>query len=186
MAEQPSHWTILNEYSKSIITLGSSLLAAVVAFSDKFMSSAETNGRFLLGALYFFLLASIVSALLTTAFIYQCLKAKCDSNRVSETEFAKRISKTANVSYITVGFSALIFLVIGISPSRKKDVDALAGKASTIVQTIWHVDSRSCVVRSAQTEPGSRFVRVVVFDSMSRVSHTIRFDADKGDVVSLD
>lgn len=184
MTDHPSHWTILNEYSKSILTLGSSLLAAVVTFSDKFVSSMETAGGYILFGLYISLLIAIVSALLTAAFIYKSLKLKDNGKR--EYAFEKHARKVANVSYIAIGCSALLFLVIGVIPSRKKDASIYADKAMQIVQRIWHVDAKLCLLHLAQLEPGSRFYRIVIYDSAHGVSHTIRFDADKGDVVSLE
>src|SRR5438045_306091 len=62
--EPPSRWTVINDYSKTVVTLGAALLGFIAAFIDRLqIAEASTITRMILVAALFFLLLAVAFAL---------------------------------------------------------------------------------------------------------------------------
>jgi outer membrane protein OmpA-like peptidoglycan-associated protein len=64
--DPPSRWTVINDYSKTIVTLGAALLGFIATFSDKLQiaQAAQSSQNIILVLVIFFLVAAIGCALL--------------------------------------------------------------------------------------------------------------------------
>jgi hypothetical protein len=101
----PSQWSALNDYSKTIITLASGLLALSVTFSGQVITKrADEISTALLVATWIFLVLAIASGVLTAVFLIEFLR----KNRNE-----KLVIFCANSSYFALGVAGIFFLVFG-------------------------------------------------------------------------
>ncbi len=102
----PSQWNIINDYSKTIITLASGLLAVTATFSGQLTgkSSDRWSTGLLIGT-WILLVLTIFSGVLTTVFVIQFLRNNRDG---------KYAILFANGSYLTLGLAGILFLAFGI------------------------------------------------------------------------
>jgi len=102
----PNQWNSINDYSKTIITLASGLLAITVTFSGQLIG--KSNDRWSTGLLigtWIILVMTIFSGVLTATFVIQFLRNNKDG---------KYAILFANVSYLTLALAGLLFLAFGI------------------------------------------------------------------------
>jgi hypothetical protein len=180
---EPSHWTILSEYSKTVITLASALLAVTVTFAASLMpASASGYITWVLYGIWTLLFAAIVACLLLTAFIFQLLRGQ-------GADYAKRARDAASASYVCVGLAALAFLVLGVlSQNTESDAATSAEAAKEAVVRIDGAQSDQLRVESLHFDSDKRVYTIVVRrekPDQDMVS-TVEIDADSNDVLSLE
>jgi hypothetical protein len=101
----PSQWTVLNDYSKTIITLASGLLVLSVTFSSQLLSkNSDWISNSTLTATWIALSLTIVAGVLTNVFVIQYLR-----NNVH----GRRAVFWANGSYTLLALAGLTFLAFG-------------------------------------------------------------------------
>ncbi|MDX6528477.1 MAG: hypothetical protein QOH41_767 [Blastocatellia bacterium] len=101
----PSQWTVLNDYSKTIITLASGLLVLSVTFSSQLLSkNSDWISNSTLTATWIALSLTIVAGVLTNVFVIQYLR-----NNVH----GRRAVFWANGSYAFLALAGLTFLAFG-------------------------------------------------------------------------
>jgi hypothetical protein len=76
-AEKPNPWDVVNDYSKTVITLASALLALTATFGNQLLTPSSNNWqRGLLAAALFLLVVTIVSGVFAEAFLTTFLRGK--------------------------------------------------------------------------------------------------------------
>jgi hypothetical protein len=125
----PNPWSIVHEYSKTVVTLSSALLAITVTFSEKILSpTTRFEQRALLIAIWGSLLLAIIASLLSSAKL---------SNFLRYGHHANRCIRFSNIAFFfltaaAVGFAALGSLQVLGQPTN--DTSKTVQQAATALQ----------------------------------------------------
>jgi hypothetical protein len=107
----PSQWTVLNDYSKTIITLASGLLVLSVTFSSQLLSkNSDWISNSTLTATWIALSLTIVAGVLTNVFVIQYLRNNIHGRRaVFWANSSYSLLALAGVAFLAFGFYAIWF-----------------------------------------------------------------------------
>lgn len=177
----PSQWTVLNEYSKTIITLASGLLAVTVTFSSQLISkSSDSTSNFLLIATWVVLVSSIIFGVLTAAYIIQYLR----NNR----EGGKAIT-FANLSYLTLVLAGGLFLSFGIYViSSDKTWDAVTSieQALKKMPSLAGTGESKWVIQSMQWDENSKTYQLLITGDRTAERFAVTVDPAKNNITKFE
>lgn len=155
----PNSWTVVHEYSKSVVTLASALLALTVTFSEKILnhSRPDSKGGFLIFA-WIALLCSISSGLLTAAFVSNHLAKFSNSGdeegidtrgigsppaepaeRGTRWSAADKAILCSNTAFFCLMLSAVGFLALGlqhITGTPKRSIPRVVSSSIAVMDSI--------------------------------------------------
>jgi hypothetical protein len=133
----PNKWSLLNDYSKTVVTLASALLAATVTFADKLLllSSGSGIARYALYCIWVFLFLSIASALYVIGRIHRHLR---DQDTTFEEDSATEEGGTREESDATEAGSTAKEGSATEDSSATEDGDT-GGKGGGTPSSFWHL-----------------------------------------------
>ena len=110
--KNPSAWEIIHEYTKTIITLSTAILAFTITFSEKLTGSNPVASiKWLIG---------ITWSLLVLAIIFGLLSAASLSNHLRKKQESKTCILHANISFFLLVFAGILFVIIGLTQTGNK------------------------------------------------------------------
>lgn len=138
-----SPWAVINDYTKTVITLATSILAFTITFAEKLTGPyPSTELKWLLGATWTVLVLSIIFGLWTAARLSNHLRGKEDSNACI---------LSSNITFFLLVIAASLFIVIGLTQLGKQrpiishllqaERDA---KVATSLESEWSLRSLLC------------------------------------------
>jgi hypothetical protein len=189
VGDLPNRWNVLNEYSKTIITLSSALLALTVTFSDKLVSvSATTYSRYFIAVSWILLLVSIIFGLLVAASVYNYLKKKETSteNTIGDIEkIEMNARKCANRSYVSFGLAAIVFVFWGLYSFQDAwDSTACAEKAVNHLVKVNKLSIADTKMISLEFDQGKETYAIEIFDKKSNAKYLVVIDINKKRIIS--
>lgn len=112
----PSPWTIVNDYSKTVVTIAAGFLAFTVTFSEKLYEPRYYDGApiFLL-LCWFFLVLSIATALFAAGRLTGYLR----DQSTGTTSFIL----SSNIAYFSLLVAATLFFVFAITSAHTRDAN---------------------------------------------------------------
>lgn len=181
VADTPNPWALVNDLSKTSITLGTALLAISVTISDKLLQNQDWWMPWLLGLTWAVLLLVILSAGRAAALSINVARFRTDENNCVW---------WTNASLLMVRFAGCLILAIGAAPlwfaSPKLDASAamkLAYKrvaeskrvpesSLTVDELVWTPSQDACELKIRLT--GIPTPSVVVVDTRTKEVRSIK------------
>lgn len=112
MSEPPSPWSLLNEYTQTVITLAAGVLAFTATFSGQFFHDAGSPT--LLFASWALLVVAIAASLYSAARLTNFLQSGRDGTR-------KQAIFCANAAYFALFFAIVLFFVFAFQTTRHRE-----------------------------------------------------------------
>jgi hypothetical protein len=198
--DKPSSWEVLEEYSKTVITLASALLAVSVTFSGNILS--KDPNIVILGILYFIwfsLLFAIVLGLLVAGFIYRFLEAEetppatpaegnsgANDPKASMNEWKSRARTAANYAYLSLGVAAVLFVLLGIfTPRVSWDATQSFREARQVVSEIAKIPSTNLELQTLNFRKQENIYELQLMDTQTNKVYEIEIDAQDGKVLQV-
>jgi len=184
--QAPHRWTVVNDYTKTAITLASGLLAITVTFSGQLIEAKNRLSLILLLISWIFLVGAIASALLAAAYlsVYLGLEERDD---LTEPEVTKKRSRSNRA--LVLSSAALYFLLgaailfVGVGAARifgdpKKCDEAMAAKTvMDVVSSVHSAPRDKLVVESFDLNSAASTYALVVSETGSPNKFSVAFDA---------
>jgi hypothetical protein len=179
-AEPPSRWTIVNDYSKTVVTLGAALLGFIAAFAEKLgtTDASAIGRRASIGAILFSLLA-IAFALLVPGRMDRYLRiCTAGDPAVGGTATQEQWTITrptavwwckawANLSYIALFFAALALAGVALtrlSSDQKKNETIALLEADRLLRTFSGIDKPKLQTQSITYDSRTDSFEVLVLE----------------------
>lgn len=121
MSDDPSPWTLLNEYTQTVVTLAAGVLAFTATFSGQFFHDAGSPT--LLFASWALLVLAIAAALFSAARLNGFLRhVRPDADQALT---------SANVAYFALFLAILVFFVFAFQATRHREPNDDSTRAVT-------------------------------------------------------
>ena len=187
VSDPPNRWTVLNEYSKTIIALASALLAVAVAFADKLLGASPSYAaRFVVYGMWFFLLVSIVTGLLVAAFVYKYLELHEKDDKEEKTLYEKRARKMANWSYRALGLAVILIFIFGfLVDSKTSTATESANLATEVLIQVKQAEKKDLIVDKLKYDTVDHSYTITVKNTKENVTYSVIVDTKNKRVISL-
>ena len=176
-AEHPSPWAIVNDYTKTVITLASALLAVTITFSGQILSAAGAWQRLFLGIAWLCLLISIAAGVAAEAYLTTYLRNKATSDSCLA---------VSAVAYFSLIVAAFFFVACAFTQLVKSQVDiaAVAETATKNIATIEKLPGGKSDVMSIVLDVSNNRYTVEVLEETTKIRYEVISDAGTGQVIS--
>jgi hypothetical protein len=156
-AEKPNPWDIVNDYSKTVITLASALLALTATFGNQLLvASPHAWQRIVIGAALLLLVITIVSGVFAEAFLTTFLRGKAKTGNACLTW-----SLVALYSLIA---AMLCFFVsaVGQLTGTRTDIASVAERATRTLDSLAKIPGAKWAITSVTLDATrNRYVQEV-------------------------
>jgi len=176
-------WGILNEYSKSVITIASALLALGAVASDRFVSGTPLSTRVLFGVAAGLVLLSLVAALLVAAKVYKCVAGQEAGQVISKDR--KVLRHASNASYMTLGLALLLIVLSATLRSGGFHLVDASDAAIEAIARVRNLPKNRLTVTSAVWDPASERYVISALDSVTVSTIAVTVDPRSHEVVSI-
>ena len=187
ISDAPHRWSIINDYSKTVITLASGLLAVTVTFSSQLLGAQGSFGLIILLIISWLLLvAAIGFALAAAAYlsVHLGLAGKTVLNEREEKKRDDRAKKClicSTLSFYSLLSAAAVFVTVGavqVSSSSKKcsEVEA-ARKAIETISSIYGPSQQELALESVDLDVSTNTYFIVVSEATAKGKFLVLFDA---------
>lgn len=172
-------WDVINDFSKTTVTLGSALLALTVTFSEKLL--AREGGALETGLLFgtwVFLVAAIAAGLIAHALVINYLR--------KGTSESKCIF-FANAALFLLFISIVIFLIFGWVSFGKRENITVSGAIEKLENEMPKITRNTNLqwdVTSLKWMEATRSFEVTVTDRSTKDKYTVVIDAVRGRVAT--
>lgn len=150
--EHPSPWVVVNDYTKTVVTLSAAFLAFTGTFASSFLSSSRGfpwwGGMLILT--WVFLVTAIASALYAAGGLTNHLRAlERPQNQSKPVQSVAAFILPANISYVAFLLASGLFLIAVLGRSFPQDPNvesqeavALAHRYVTDLDSVWATGAR--------------------------------------------
>lgn len=184
-APAPNAWTVIDNYTTSILTLASALLTLTFTFADKILvPNAPAWSRFSLGAAWILLLATLFSGAQSKGWLSDYLRIseadRCESAR----------KKCLGFAQLTLWclFFAIVGLLICAVPrviETSSTLDSACMKTARILPAITNLPDSRWIIVEAKAIPGDKSFELLARDDASKTEYRIQVSAQSGDIVKF-
>jgi outer membrane protein OmpA-like peptidoglycan-associated protein len=185
--EAPSPWTVINDYSKTVVTLGSALLAVTVTFSGTILG--KFNSTFQLC----FLIAAWLFLVIVIAFALKSIQHLINYLRVGQPQNANKSIFYANAAFGALVVSGACLLVVGgyygmqtLSSLPARDSPATVEKTVSAMLTIAGMQKSSWVLESLNWNESSKQYHLVLKEEKSAEKFSVIVDLIEGRIIKID
>lgn len=114
----PSPWTVVNEYTKTVVTVGAGFLAFTVTFSSQLFDpkTIDLFPLLLLVFSWFSLVFSIACALRAAG--------RLTSYLIDPTQDTRKFILPANIAYVSLLIAAFVYFIFAITATFSRDINS--------------------------------------------------------------
>jgi hypothetical protein len=178
-ADAPSSpWDLLAEFSKTIVSLSSGLLAVTVTFSTSFLKGNNSGlAVIFLAFAWLFLIASTILALMAAAGVINFLRGK---------DKEQRSILYNNCAFFALAAAGALFVAAGISQTshgEKPTAGEIAKSALSLVPSLAGDVSNDWVVKSLTWNNKRQTYDLTLRHESLGIEYSMFIEADRGRVV---
>ena len=185
--KKPNPWSIIHEYSKTVITLATGFLAITVTFSGYLLEDIYSPYNvYLLAVCWIFLVLAIICGLLAAVFLSGFLRKKMNPNKCI---------LCSNAAFYLLMSAGVVFLLFGIGQisNYPKNLDATAALKKTLnftasvyndVESEWGVES---LILDSLTEEWRAVISSLTISKEKIITNkfSVIIDAKQGKIVKF-
>ena len=183
MPVHTTSWGILNEYSKSVITIASALLALGAVASDRFVAGTLPPTRILFVVAAGLVFLSLVAALLVAAKVYKCVVGEEESQDIDKDR--KVLRYASNGSYLSLGLALLLIVLWATLRSGGFHLADASDAAIEAIVRVKNLPKNHLTVKSAVWDPASERYVISALDSITVSTIAVTVDPRSHEVVSI-
>jgi hypothetical protein len=187
--EKPqSAWTTLKDYSQSLITLASALLALSVTFSSTLISKIGQVEKTLLLISWLCLVFVIACGAITQSFLINYLRYGNTKPAKPEKGNSYWAVLFANSAFLSLVVAAIVFLIFGFFVVKSMpiwDADVSVQKVLASMPEISGKPDSKWIVQALNWNEESKSYQLNVIDQNSTAKYSIKIDTVRGKITDI-